>query len=259
MIKVGVVQTKNSTDHQTNFESILNFLAKFEKVEVDLILFPECALSGFAASIQNCKLEILEKYFLQVAEWTRTFKKDVILSSAIIEDKIFNSGFIFSNGDRTRFYKNGLTESEKRFFASPEIQSQKIFKCKDYKYALLICIEAEHEPTTYFNSGDADFILWPGYWGWKKIDNWSEVKNFKEHNKVFENMFSWKIPLIQSNFSNNASSIPQNNCPQGLSVVVDFDNSLKFRGEFEKETAYIVCLEKDDKQTYVRDIQKVLD
>ncbi len=47
MIKVGVTQIKNSISIKDNFYSIMRALKHFQLTDTDLILFPECSLSGF--------------------------------------------------------------------------------------------------------------------------------------------------------------------------------------------------------------------
>lgn len=256
MIKVAVVQIQNSNDYQSNFNQIFGFLKSLEQKEIDLVLFPECSLSGFTAKMKDCTLDILEDYFKKIEDWSSLNNKAVILPTAIVEDKIYNSGYVFSKGTRSRFYKHGLTESEKKFFSVPDEVSSKIYSLNGYRFSLLICLEAQLDPFAYFNLGEVDFILWPGYWGWTLSDQWSAIKNENEENLVFKNMQQWKVPLIQANFSRNGEGLPIPG-PQGLSVVVDHNNQLVSRGDFENESAIIVTLDKNSEQTFVKSVQKL--
>lgn len=241
MLNIAIVQIKNSTNKEENFKTIMGFLKQLETEEVDLILFPECALSGFSGKITECTLENLESYLVQIQHWTKLHNKSVVLPTAIVEDKIYNSGFYFNQGERQRFYKLGLTESELKFFSVPEIPTPKTFHCKGTKFALIICIEAEHEPWTYFKPGEAELILWPGYWGWEKGDEWNETKSGKdEANLIYKNMREWKLPLIQANFAYNDSADHRPTGPKGLSVVVDQENRVIRRGEHEAEGFFII-------------------
>ncbi|MFZ4712555.1 MAG: carbon-nitrogen hydrolase family protein [Bacteriovoracaceae bacterium] len=243
MLNIGVAQTKNTNDYQSNFIQIFDFLKRFEQTNVDLILFPECSLSGFTSKNKDCTLDLLEQYFEPIEAWSVLNNKTVILPTAIVEDKIYNSGYVFSRGNRSRFYKHGLTKSEQNYFSVPNSIPSKIYELNGYRFALLICFEAQLDPYSYFKAGEVDFILWPGYWGWTLNDNWSAFKNGSEENLVFKNMQQWKVPLIQANFSRNGDGLP-NPGPQGLSVVVDHNNELIWRGDFEAESAFIVTLDK---------------
>jgi hypothetical protein len=114
-------------------------------------------------------------------------------------------------------------------------------------------MEAQQETWDHFKNDEVDFILWPGYWGWEKKDEWSAFKTDGEQNLVHKNMHHWKRPLIQANFARNDFGDSRKG-PKGLSVVIGHDNHLKFRGDYEKDSAFIVTLEKVNQQTVVRDV-----
>lgn len=173
MISIGIAQIPNSTDVSRNFDSIKGLLEKFEKTDVDLVVFPECGLSGFSSKMRECTHTVLRPYLEKIQSWVNQTGIEVVLPTAIVEEeKIFNSGFWFKKNEHQRFYKVGLTDSEKNFFSMPSQPGSKVFQIKGYNLALLICFEMEHQPWAYFQKGEADAILWPGYWGWKPEDAW---------------------------------------------------------------------------------------
>ncbi len=53
MLSVGIAQIPNSTDISKNFENIYDLLKQFEKTKVDVVLFPECTLSGFTSKMRE--------------------------------------------------------------------------------------------------------------------------------------------------------------------------------------------------------------
>lgn len=63
MLSVGVAQIANSVDVAKNFEAISIHLQKFAKENVDLVLFPECSLSGFAATKRECTETVLTQSY----------------------------------------------------------------------------------------------------------------------------------------------------------------------------------------------------
>lgn len=244
MIKLGITQIKSSTDIDENMNSIMQALAHFESSDVDLVFFPECSLSGFSGKIKECTLELLNPYLDRVEQWARQHQKHVVLPTAIVEgDKIYNSGFIFKPESKQRFYKTGLTESEVKFFSLPEAPANKIFNIKGYNLALIICYEAELGPWKYFAQGEADIILWPGYWGWNEGDSWGELKNETEPNLIYQNNKSWKLPIIQANFAFNDLSDYRASGPHGMSMFVNSDNSLAGCGELDSESCYEIHIE----------------
>lgn len=239
MLKIGITQIKNSGDIEDNFNTIKKALSLFEDTAVDVILFPECALSGFTGKLNDCTTEGLSSYFSEVEKWSLKNNKHVFLPSAIIEDdKIFNSGYLFGDEKPIRFFKLGLTDSEKTFFSLPTTKSKKVFEIKGYKLALVICFEAEQDASEYFQKGEADIVLWPGYWGWEEGDLWSEFKKDGEINKIFQNMNEWRVPLIQSNFSYNDLSDYRSAGPHGLSMFVNSDNTIFAQADSDSESCY---------------------
>ena len=252
MLSVGISQIPNSADIAKNFENICALLEKFEKTDVDVILFPECSLSGFTSKMRECSKEILAPYILKIQNWVRQTGIEVVLPTAIVEnEKIFNSGYWFKENEHQRFYKTGLTDSEKSFFSLPSDFSPKVFQVKDYSLALLICFEIEHAPWTYFRDGSADLILWPGYWGWTIEDKWANEKQQGKPNQVFINMATWQIPILQSNFAYNDLDGHKGAGPEGLSFVIDQDNKNIFKGPHLEKNGFIVSLNKINNRTVV--------
>ncbi|MDC1174889.1 carbon-nitrogen hydrolase family protein [Bacteriovoracaceae bacterium] len=243
MIKIGITQIRNSTDVEKNFISIMNSLKLFEQTDTDLILFPECSLSGFSAKMKDCTMDLLSDYLVEIESWSRKHNKYVILPTALVDEKIYNTGFIFGGIETERFYKTGLTESEKKFFSIPEQPTKKVFRIKDHNVAILICFEAEMEAFSFFNKGEADLILWPGYWGWEKDDKWEDLKKDGDSNLIFQNMKKWEIPLLQSNFAYNDLAEHRDAGPHGLSMFVNKDNSLFSQAEIDKESCYQITIE----------------
>jgi predicted amidohydrolase len=240
MLKIGVAQIRNSVNVEENFLTILKSLKAFELNKPDVILFPECALSGFSSKIKDSTLDVLRSYLDEVGIWSKQNNVTVFLPTALKSGAIYNTGFCFQNGDVNQFYKLGLTESEKKFFTIPDHSTSKIFNVKGCRIGLLICFEAEMNPYEYFDEGSVDVILWPGYWGWIKDDNWCSNKKNGEENKIYKNMSEWKVPLIQSNFAFNDLNDYRASGPHGLSMFVNSENQLMGQGGFEKEECYLI-------------------
>lgn len=251
MISVGVAQIANSLEIEKNFNSILDFLNRFKSEKVDLVVFPECGLSGFSAKMKECTSDLLRPYLDQIQKWSTESGVQVILPTAIAnENKVYNSGFWFADKSRKQFYKLGLTDSEKNFFSIPENETQKVFEINGLKFGLLICKEAQQDPWQYMPSEEIDFIIWPGYWGWTKNCKWQAVTDEK-NNLVFENLMTWKAPVIQANFAFNDLGGHSGAGPEGLSMVVNADNELVFQASHLKESGFVVKLEKRNSRTAI--------
>ena len=254
MLKIGVTQLKNSTSIEDNFNSIMGSLALFEKSDMDLILFPECSLSGFSAAMKECTLDLIQPYLSEVESWSQKYQKHVALPTALVEgNKIFNTGFLFGDDDIQRFYKLGLTESEQNFFSIPDKKTKKVFNIKGYNVAMIICYEAEMDPWKFFAEDEVDVILWPGYWGWNKGDTWQEYKKDNEACLIYKNVTIWNRPIIQSNFAYNDLSDYRDTGPHGMSMFVNSDNTLAGCGDYNSESCYEVHIS----NTEIKTAQKI--
>lgn len=251
MISIGVAQIANSLEVERNFQAILSFLEQFKKAEVDVVVFLECSLSGFSAKMKECTFDFLSPYLERIQTWSNESNIEIVLPTALVDgEKIYNSGFWFKGNIKTQFYKLGLTESEKTFFAVPDYETPKVFQLKDFKCGLLICKEVQLEPYQYIGSSEIDFILWPGYWGWTKDCRWQSSTDGKE-NLIFSNSLKWKNPIVQANFAFNDLGGQSGPGPEGVSMVIDSDNRLLFQGSHLSESGFIVQISKVDNNAVV--------
>jgi predicted amidohydrolase len=238
-VKIASIQIPNSLSVEENFIHILNSLQTAILKECELIVFPECSLSGFTSEMKKCSMDFLKPYLDQIREISLKKNITIILPSANVENsKTYNAIFIFDSNQMTIQYKVGLTESEKKFFSIPEIKHSKIFTTKGIRIGILICFEAQQSPFSFIKEGDVDLILWPGYISSGTKKDWNAV----EKNEVYENMTHWKVPLIQSNFSFNHSSIGKDRGPDGHSIILDKNNNLVQRGKYKENDIVITHL-----------------
>lgn len=256
MFKVAIVQMPNQTDMDRSFAHIQGALERARAHEAALVLFPECALSGFSAHMRERTLAQLEPYLTQLQTWTLQTGIDVVLPTGVADgERVYNSGFVLSQGSRQQLFKLGLTPSEQRFFSAPAA-SPKVFETLGLRYAVLLCMEAQQPPWTYFKRGEVDLVLWPGYWGWTLEDTWSPLKSDGAPDLVFEHQRAWQVPLLQANFSRNALDDARSSGPQGLSVVVDADGELVGRGAHGEDGVWVVTLELTAQGARVRQLER---
>lgn len=243
MINVGLAQINNTTSFDTNMENIMKCLSVFSNTKADLVVFPECSLSGFSAKIAEATGKALTPYLDKVQQWSIDNNKAVLLPSAYkVNDEIFNSGFFFKGQIKEQFYKTGLTESEKTFFSVPPNYEKQVFEVAGHKFIPLICLEAQLEPFKYFPQGEVGFILWPGYWGWEEGDQWHELKKDNSPNEVYKNCEKWKVPLLQANFAKNVLDDGRSDGPHGLGFVINSDNSVAYQASFESQECILVSM-----------------
>lgn len=246
----------NSTSIETNFNKVFTALEAFKKQEVDLVVFPECSLSGFSAQIRKCTDEFLAPLIHVLSNWVKENKIAIILPTAVQRGAIYNMGFFFNSYGEREFYKIGLTPSEKKFFTAPDYYKKQVFEINDFSFMPLICREAEGPTWKYFAKDDIDFVLWPAYWGWTAGANWGPSAEGGS-NAVFENMKNWQVPLIQSGFAFNDVDIQSPQGPCGLNVVVNRHNELIYRGPLNQEKNYVVCLTKESGATEIEKVYEI--
>jgi len=252
-LNVGIAQTPNSLDVERNFQSIKSLLPRFEEAGVDVVLFPECSLSGFSAKMKECTADLLKPYLEDIQSWTKKTSIEVVLPTALAKNgSVYNSGWWFKQHEANQFYKLGLTDSEKKFFSIPDESYSKVFEVKGFRFALLICYEIEHAPWTYFQPNEVDAILWPGYWGWDLESKWEAEKAPGKVNPIFSNVNCWKVPVLQSNFAFNDLEGHSGAGPEGLSFIIDAKNRLLERGAHQRVGGLLVTLEKKDGETLIR-------
>ncbi len=238
-MKITSIQIPNSLSVEENFNYIINALNNAVENRCDLIVFPECSFSGFTAEMKKCSMEFLKPFLDQVREISFKYDITVVLPSAYVEElKIYNAVFIFDSNQMSIQYKIGLTESEKKFFSTPEKNYSKIFTTKGVRIGVLICFEAQMSPDSFIKEGEVDLILWPGYISSGEKKEWDAV----ERNEVYQNMVYWKVPLVQSNFSFNDLSIGKDRGPDGHSIVLDKNNNLVQRGKYRENDIIITNL-----------------
>jgi predicted amidohydrolase len=239
-MKIASVQIPNTSNVEINFQHILTNINKSIEQNCDLILFPECALSGFTAEMKKCSLDYLAHYLNKLKKLSSENKLTIVLPSAYVENsKIFNAVFIFKDNVIETLYKVGLTDSEKSFFSIPDNYKNKVFLSHGYKIALLLCYEAQLNPYEFFKESEVDLILWPGY-----INSGVEkIWDVSTADKVYLNMKSWKVPLIQANFSFNDSSINSDTGPDGHSVFLNSSNELVLRAKYKDVDFNTIILE----------------
>jgi predicted amidohydrolase len=238
-MKIASVQIPNTLSVEVNFNNILSTLQSAIEAGSDLIVFPECSLSGFTAEMKKCSMEFLKPFLDQIKEVSFKHNVTIIVPSAYVEaEKIYNAVFIFDSNEVQVQYKVGLTESEQKFFSIPEKAHSKIFITKGIRIGVLVCIEAQMPPYSFIKEGEFDLIVWPGYISSGENKEWNNL----EKNEVYQNMIYWKVPLIQSNFSFNDLSIGKHRGPDGHSIILDKNNNLVQRGKFQENDIIITSL-----------------
>ena len=133
MIKILLAQIELNCDIDKNFLNIIKIL---ENNRADIIVFPELALTSYCLEKRYSK-KVIKKYINEI----QNFLKDdnmLIIGSGWYQDKNYYNSAIIINKDTIEFYfKNSLTDYDKKFFKSGN--GIKVIKYKNLKLGFLIC------------------------------------------------------------------------------------------------------------------------
>jgi predicted amidohydrolase len=163
-LKVAGYQMRVSADLDANFRNIRRAVRRAASEKADLLVLPECAISGYpplhykspseidAARIAELNGEVCDlakKHSIRVVLGTILMSSEGLLNSALVISK---RGRIVGRQDKLH-----LTGPDKEFFA-PGVGAR-IFEIKGLKVGVLICYDARFpEPFRYLRERGARMI-----------------------------------------------------------------------------------------------------
>lgn len=200
---IGIAQIENTPDLTENLSTIEKSIRDLAQRGARLVVFPECALSGYTPKILEYTEVQISKLVSQVRTVAAEEKVSVFLPTLGFDgnNRLNSAVLISEDGGLTRkFSKIGLTPSDQRVFVEAG-EHNRIFDIEGTRFAVLFCAEAMEPAWKYVSSLDSfDAILWPGMWGWRKDLNWSSPSG-QNGQEIVDNLREWRRPLVQANFS----------------------------------------------------------
>lgn len=253
MLKIGVAQSTNRFALQENLDAILRAIKKLSEAGADLILFPECALTGYHTGLLELDhapaARALRRAQKSAARHSVALLLPVPLAGPTLEHHLNCALLIGADGKiQRKFTKRGLMRGEKRIFTpepATELPDDRVIEIKGYRLGLLICIEAAHDPWAYLDREGTpmDAILWPGFWAWPKAFDWDAPFLQEEHDeKTRANCRQWKTPLIQATFGDNPQAQMWPDKIFGGSLVIDSAGKCIHCAPLGREATFIVEL-----------------
>ncbi len=245
---VGLVQLPNSDNISLNAERMLAAAQRWAGLGAEVVLFPECALTGFTSKVGACEPEALEGTLERLQQRAEGLDVALVVPSVVrmAPDRHLNGGWVLLPAqERTFFVKTGLTPSEKGFFSAESEQNQRVFVHRGVRLGLVICREVADGPEAHFAADDVDVVLWPGYWRWDADDGpWeAQASAGGLGQAAFECVQRWGKPLLQANFCHNELHSAGKTGPSGASVVIDAQNKMVCAGPGPEEPAGGVLVE----------------
>lgn len=204
MFKVGICQIPNSADISGNSDAIEFAMLKFKNEGVDLVVTPECALSGYTPALLNIGFAEIESATSRLSRACERLSIDLLLGVpvGVSGTKPKNSVLhIDSRGiKRDSVSKQIFTPTDEMFFVR-DSKPRLNFRVKDKQVGVVICAEAV-EAIDEFDQHfvDASFIVWPGMWAWPSSEQRSAQQSSNDL-KLKQNQARWARPVLQANFS----------------------------------------------------------
>lgn len=250
MLKIGIAQINNHFDLSENLRSILRAIDVQSQNKADLVLFPECAITGYNTGILKVDREAIVDAVQKVKKLAKERKINVALPTPWPNDSgNFHNSILFisEHGEIAAiFNKIGLQRGEERLFVSSN-SHKRVFEIKEHKIGIIICIETSHHPWAYLKETDqADLIFWPGFYAVTEEDanlDWSTSKSDSDK-KVRDNLMShWRAPLLHVNCSSSPESHFWPGKLFGGSAVYDSDGTTLFSAKRSMEDFSMVNIE----------------
>ncbi|MFW6105266.1 MAG: carbon-nitrogen hydrolase family protein [Chloroflexota bacterium] len=137
-MKAGVAQIGLCNEVGTNVEKILSYLKSAASLGLDFLCFPECCITGYKRDFSNIAWDDVAQAIDKLQEAVTMEGITIAVGTPYTEaGKVYNAAIIILANHRLKYFKNNLTEFDKRYFA--EGKDTLSFEVKGVKCGLIIC------------------------------------------------------------------------------------------------------------------------
>ncbi|MBT3570182.1 MAG: carbon-nitrogen hydrolase family protein [Opitutae bacterium] len=239
-MKVASIQIPNSANAKNNLKAIEKGLALAAESRADLALFPECALTGFAAR-SDWSEDLMQHAFGKALKLCKKYRIGAVIPTSIRQNNSFYNGSIVvdTEGELIEVLcKRGLTSAEEAFFSVPQ-KKKRVFSFQGFRFALIFCREIE-DAKELLGQESLDAILWPGYWGWDEDWEWDDKEPWT---RLLQEVASFcQYPIIQANFLGDNAIKNSDGSTLGGSVAVSEKGELIDRSRPNQATPLFLTL-----------------
>src|SRR5688572_12281760 len=144
-LRIAAVQMKFRRTIPENVEVISRFIAPAARQNIDAVLFPECALTGYNVDFRRFGRDEIENGLKAVADAARTHRCNVLLGSpTFVRGRRFNSLIVLDRRGREtfRYHKIHLTPRDAQFFTPGN--SVAFFRVDGVPCTAIICHERRY-------------------------------------------------------------------------------------------------------------------
>ena len=142
---IGIVQMGLSTKIDRNTQKILNYMTLAAKRRINLLCFPECALTGYIVNHYKIRMDDIRKGISKIQRASDKYGISAIVGASWQSNNnnnykktIYNSAVIIRPYSRIKLYfKNNLTDYDKKYFSKGH--NTVAFAVKNIRCGVLIC------------------------------------------------------------------------------------------------------------------------
>lgn len=139
MVRIGVVQMHLARDIQINSRTILKYIELAKSRKIEILCFPECALTGYIRNHRNVHSNDLYEVITILQQVSNSSKISLLVGSSFpCKDAIYNSALIIRPHLKIKkYFKLNLTDYDRKYF----LKGKKVhsFKINNIQCGVLIC------------------------------------------------------------------------------------------------------------------------
>lgn len=164
-VRIGVAQMPMTWTVGQNLQTISGYIRRSYKL--DVVIFPELALSGFHRNIKaESDKDTLKAAIQYLRVLAKKYQTALFLGAPQVSGAKIYNGYLCISADGeilAQWHKRGLTDSESQFFAQGGPRS--VVTLNGTKCTTIICREVEDIDwfISQFRSGAPQLIVWPSY------------------------------------------------------------------------------------------------
>lgn len=139
-LKIGIVQMSLSPNIRINSNNILKYLERAKSKRIDLLCFPECALTGYIRDHWNVSTKDVSSEVSKLQKASDSSGIALIVGSSLpSRGRIFNTALIVTPHKKIKkYFKRTLTDYDKKYF-SQSVTGVQSFRITNVNCGVLIC------------------------------------------------------------------------------------------------------------------------
>ena len=148
-MRIGIVQMSLYPNLQNNTKKILSCIIRASKRKIQLLCFPECALTGYIVDHHKTRMDNVREEISKIQKASNKYGISLVVGTSWScgnrkynkkdkTKKIYNAAVIIRPHSKIKLYfKNDLTEFDKKYFSKGN--SKVVFNVEGIRCGVLIC------------------------------------------------------------------------------------------------------------------------